>query len=113
MVLVFDNLAHHVYVLHDTTFFVVLLEDEDIIASLVGHVDIDKGLILHCVEFVLLVLNELHQVDSFRVADKDLLAEVFDCFLLLEEDSLHDGNGLTCELRVVVFGELNHSFQDG
>lgn len=79
---------------------------------MVGHVDIDEGLILHCVEFVLLVFDELHQVDSFWVADEDLLAEVFDGFLLFEEDSLHDGNGLTCELGIVVFGELDHPFQD-
>ena len=112
MVLVFDNLAHHVDVLHYATFFIVLLEDEDIVASLVGHVDIDKGLILHGVKFVLLVFDELHQVDSLWVTHEDLLAKVFDGFLLLEEDSLHDGNGLTCEFGVVVFGELNHSFQD-
>lgn len=111
---VFDDLAHGVDDLHDASVNLILPVEGHVIINLILETfDFDQGLILHDVELVLLELDVVFECDAFSTTHEDLLAKTLYRLLVFEQHSLHDGDGSAGQLGIVVFGQLNHVFDDG
>ena len=113
--LVLDDLAHHVDDLHDACAggVEVLLVDGHIVVGLVGLADdLDDGLVLHDVEFFLVLLDLLLEGQPQVLTHEQLLREGLDALLALQQYPLHDRYRPAGQPGVVVPGQLDHLGDD-